>query len=43
MGGARVAASWTMFDGRISCPSIRVTTTREDGSFVSGRSLPTSS
>jgi hypothetical protein len=36
MAGARVEASWTMFDGRIRAPRSESTTSREDGSFAIG-------
>ena len=36
LAGARVEASWTMFDGRIRAPRSESATTREDGSFVLG-------
>ena len=40
VGGAKVVASWTMFDGRIRAPRSESATTKADGSFVLGPVAP---
>ena len=40
VGGARVVASWTMFDGRTRAPRSAHATSRADGSFVLGPLAP---